>query len=208
MNDAPHYESVQATPVACACDPTSEADAEDAVSAAATADPCRSTEPDEAIPGAAGADPAISEDPGTDSDPDRDPSGTEAPTHGLDELRGELNALRQQLEAERTRHERAEREYEEFRQLYPDATLSDCSDDVWRAVESGTPLAAAYALEERRRALTADRAAQANAQNRQRSAGRVKDAQNDFFTPDEVRAMSQSEVRTNLSKIMRSMKKW
>ena len=75
-------------------------------------------------------------------------------------------------------------------------------------VKSGIPLAAAYALAERRRQMTALRAAESNQSNRARSSGGVKCTQNEFFTPEEVRTMSQGEVRANLSKIMRSMKKW
>ncbi|MBQ9784524.1 MAG: hypothetical protein IJW29_03385 [Clostridia bacterium] len=126
----------------------------------------------------------------------------------MDELRGELNALREQLASERARRARIESEYEEFCSLYPDVSLASCSDAVWGAVENGTPLAAAYALEERRRILTAARAADANEQNQGRSTGRVRGSTGEFFTPEEVRAMSQNEVRINLSKIMKSMKKW
>jgi hypothetical protein len=35
-----------------------------------------------------------------------------------------------------------------------------------------------------------------------------KDTTESFFTPNEVRAMSRSEIRKNYSKILESMKKW
>lgn len=208
MNDTPHSEPIQATPVAHACDPTPPTAEENALQADATADPCRPPEQPDAAEETAGPNPSVFEDPCADPDPDCGTADATAAPYGLDELRGELIALREELASERARHEREARDYEEFCRLYPDVPLASCSDAVWRAVENGTPLAAAYALEERRRALTAARAAQANEQNKQRSSGRVKDAQSDFFTPDEVRSMSQNEVRANLSRIMQSMKKW
>ena len=46
----------------------------------------------------------------------------------------------------------------------------------------------------------------ANAMNSSGSIGNKTGAE--FFTPDEVRAMSQSEVRANYQRIIESMKKW
>jgi malic enzyme len=69
-------------------------------------------------------------------------------------------------------------------------------------------MAAAYALAERKRALTAEKA---DAQNRavsRLSAGAVEGTVPEYFSPSEVRAMSPSEVRANYKKIMRSMEKW
>ena len=208
MNDAPHSEPIQATSVACEGNQTPPEAEEEALQAVEAADSCQVPAPCEQMEDTTAENPALFEDSRADSDSDCISALPEASPHGLDELRDELIALREELAVERARHERRSREYEEFCRLYPDVPLADCPDTVWREVERGTPLAAAYALEERRRALIAARAAQTNAQNRQRSSGCVKDAQGDFFTPDEVRSMSQSEVRTNLSKIMQSMKKW
>ncbi len=63
-------------------------------------------------------------------------------------------------------------------------------------------------LEEHRNALFFKKASDSNADNRARSAGAVKSTETIEFSPAEVRAMSPTEVRANLSKIMRSMQKW
>ena len=70
------------------------------------------------------------------------------------------------------------------------------------------PLAAAFALEERKKLLLKERAEAVNAENRQRSSGSVTGTENVYFSPAEVRAMSQAEVRRNYNLIIESMKSW
>ncbi|MBQ9773239.1 MAG: hypothetical protein IJW30_06005 [Clostridia bacterium] len=163
---------------------------------------------DEPVDAAAACVEELPTDPPADPDPDLSDDVPAPPTNELEALRGELNALRAEITAERSAREQIESQYEEFHTLYPEVSVASFSDAVWREVERGTPLAAAYALEERRRALTAQKAAESNAENKVRSAGAMKGTENDFFTSDEVRRMSRREVRANLQKIMLSMKKW
>ena len=92
--------------------------------------------------------------------------------------------------------------------LYPQTPLSSLPDNVWQDVKQGIPLAAAYALAERRRAYTEALASSTNEQNKKCSAGAISSTENEYFSPSEVRAMSQGEVRANYQKIMRSMQKW
>ncbi|MBQ8431388.1 MAG: hypothetical protein IJX28_00740 [Clostridia bacterium] len=99
-------------------------------------------------------------------------------------------------------------ECEEFGVLYPEVSFATLPDSVWEDVRHGIPLAAAYALAERRRSHTAQSALQSNQQNATRSAGALEGTQADYFSPAEVRAMNQSEVRANYHKIMQSMQKW
>ena len=47
-----------------------------------------------------------------------------------------------------------------------------------------------------------------NAANLRRSSGSLVAADVDYFSPAEVRAMSQADVRKNYQKIMQSMQKW
>ena len=129
----------------------------------------------------------------------------------LDELRGQLNQLRQELDARNVRlaqMEHIERQYEEFSALYPETSIASLSEEVWQDVKGGNSLAAAFALAEHRRALSQKKASASNADNRARSAGAVKNAESVEFSPSEVRAMTSAEVRANLAKIMRSMQKW
>lgn len=150
-------------------------------------------------------------DPCTDPDLDCQGADPEAQASELEQLRGELKELREELAARNARMEqdvRVEREYAEFCELFPDLSIRELPDEVWQDVKSGTSLAAAYALAEKKRAVALGRAKVSNAQNRARSVGAVRNAQNDEFSPAEVRAMTSAEVRANLPKIMRSMQKW
>lgn len=150
-------------------------------------------------------------DPGTDPDSDCEDTDSKNQKSELDELRSELKQLRQELDkrnARLTQMEHIERQYAEFCDLYPDTPLSSLSSDVWKDVESGNSLAAAFALAEHRRAVSLKKASDSNAINRSRSAGAVGNVESVEFSPAEVRAMSSQEVRANLSKIMRSMQKW
>ncbi|MBQ7347182.1 MAG: hypothetical protein IJW55_04435 [Clostridia bacterium] len=151
---------------------------------------------------------AVFEDPGTDLDLSAPADPAPLAEDGMEQLRTELRELRRALDERDAFFGRLGKECEEFSALYPDASLSSLPDSVWDDVRRGIPLAAAYALAERRRARTEERAKESNLENGKRSAGAVGGAQDDYFSPAEVRAMSQSEVRANYQSIMRSMQKW
>lgn len=150
----------------------------------------------------------VSADPVSDPDPDPASPPAASAEEQLEQLRGELTRLRAEIAAKDAFLDRVGAECEEFHALYPEAALSELPDGVWRDVGRGIPLAAAYALAERRRAYTAQQAAISNRENGARSSGALEPTEKDYFSPSEVRAMSQSEVRTNYQKIMRSMQKW
>ena len=153
----------------------------------------------------------IPTDPCTNSDSDCEDSDSETQESELEQLRSELKQLREELasrDARMHQEERITREYAEFCDLYPETPISSISSDVWQTVENGTSLAAAFALAERKKAISLKKAGESNATNRARSAGAVNNAQSIEFSPAEVRAMSSEEVRANLPKIMRSMQKW
>lgn len=157
------------------------------------------------------ADLDVFADSGTDLDSDCQDSDPTPQESELEQLRSELKQLKEELaqrDARLMKEERIEREYAEFSQLYPDVSVTALPQEVWQSVESGTSLAAAYALAERRNALSLKKATDSNANNRARSAGAISNAESIEFSPAEVRAMSPSEVRANLPKIMRSMRKW
>ncbi len=150
-------------------------------------------------------------DTGTNSDFNCENSDSTHQKSELDELRGQLKQLRQELDernAKLTKMERIEQQYVEFSTLYPDTPIASLSEEVWQGVKDGNSLAAAFALAEHRLALSKKKASQSNAENRARSAGSAMSAESVEFSPAEVRAMTSSEVRANLSKIMRSMQKW
>ncbi len=105
--------------------------------------------------------------------------------------------------------ERADREYDEFKSLFPEMSVSDLPDSVRESVRAGIPLCAACALYERRRAAALAEAERANAENRERSFALHSDGGNgSYFTPDEVKEMSSAEVRKNYKRIIESMNHW
>ena len=152
-------------------------------------------------------DSSLSENPDQDPDPDCK-SNVQDASGELERLRDELKALREQLAQKDARLEQISAEFEEFNTLYPNTPLSSLEDRVWADVQKGIPIAAAYALERRRQEHTARAAAISNTQNAFRSSGALEPTQSDYFSPAEVRAMSQSEIRANYQKIIQSMQKW
>lgn len=138
-------------------------------------------------------------------------SAVEAEPHDskrLDLLQAELNRLKAALAEKDAFYTRVGLECSEFSELFPNTSLSDLPDCVWESVKGGVPVAAAYALEQRRRAVAEARAEQLLQKNRERSTGAVGQPEQEYFSPDEVRAMSQAEVRNHYQKIMLSMQKW
>lgn len=126
----------------------------------------------------------------------------------MEALETELANLKAELARRNEESEKIERECSEFYELYPDVPLGSLPDGVWDAVKNGVPIAAAYALSERKRLLRQQKAEQSNRENQKRSTGSLSGTDNSFFSPTEVRAMSPTEVRANYKKIMMSMQKW
>ena len=150
---------------------------------------------------------AVSTDSDTTSlDPLADTATDDTPN--VKELQEEIARLRTLLANATTDVIRREIATGEFCELFPDVKFEDLTDDVFTDVQRGIPLCAAYALAERRRIRKEEHAALVNAQNRTRSSGSLGNAETDLFSPDEVRAMSQAEVRANYDKILRSMQTW
>ena len=143
-----------------------------------------------------------------DPDPDSGASAMQAAPSGLDELRNELKQLRQELASRDAFFTRLGDEYEEFQALYPDVSPKELSESIWNDVRRGIPLAAAYALAERRRLHEITQAEKSNLENQLRSPGAISGSEQEYFTPAEVRSMSRQEVRNNYQKIMNSMKQW
>ena len=124
------------------------------------------------------------------------------------DLLAELDTLRRRVEvAERTARE-ISAGWREFSELYPEADIASLPDSFNSAIERGISPAAAYALELRRREVTKMRIEAADKRARELSAGKLEPTEDSLYSPDEVRAMSPSEVRKNIEKIRRSMKSW
>ena len=127
----------------------------------------------------------------------------------LARLREQVTSLRETLASQKAAYQRAGAEYAEFFTLFPAVSLSALPDDVWQSVQKGVPLAAAYALEERRAAVQAEKAQKVNQINREKSSGALNPTGNsDNFSLAEVRDMTPAEVRANFDKIMESVTQW
>ena len=127
----------------------------------------------------------------------------------INALKSELEALKIEFEEKKRTLERMRREIGEFSEIFPEKDVNSLPDSVWEEVKAGIPLAAAYALYERKCTIRAQIADRTNAKNSALSSGAIgREASESFFTPDEVRAMSRAEVRKNYTKIIESMKKW
>ena len=151
----------------------------------------------------------IEETEKNDETPESLPEEDEPDANEIAYLKAELDTLKKELEESRAFYSRLEVECSEFSELYPDVRLSSLPDSIWQSVKSGVPLAAAYALEERRAAIRTMHAERVNGENRNMSSGSLSpDSRNDYFSPSEVKAMSAAEVRANYTKIISSMSKW
>ena len=124
-------------------------------------------------------------------------------------LRREIADLRKKLDAKENEQKQILHELGEFDRLFPETSVKDVPEEVWKRVEDGIPLSAAYALYEREQSIIRNRANEINARNYSLSAGKAgKGASEDYFSPDEVKRMSPKEVHRNFSKIKNSMKYW
>ena len=138
--------------------------------------------------------------------------GAEASTESIDALREEISTLRAEisrLECERDVQIRMLEELSDFYDLFHDIEVERIHESVWENVKKGTSLSASYALYEKRLRAEEARIANVNLANASRSPGAAgKDVASEYFTPDEVKRMSRSEVHANYTKIKESMKKW
>ena len=133
----------------------------------------------------------------------------ESEENELETLRQEVKRLTEELRVRTEETQRAAAQIGEFGELFPDVAMEAIPDSVWESVRKGSTLAAAYALYARKAYMNEQKVGGVNKKNALNSAGPAgRGAASEYFTPDEVRAMSQKEVRANYSKIIESMKKW
>ncbi len=126
----------------------------------------------------------------------------------LSALQQEISRLQGELEKREKQQERISSEFSRLFELFPDADPSDIPNEVWDDVKNGNSLAGAYAIHARRAFLARERSDSVNERNAALSSGRISGHSSEYFTQDEVRAMSQGEVRANYKKILKSMPKW
>lgn len=125
------------------------------------------------------------------------------------ELKAEIDKLRAEIDSIGAKRAAFISEIKEFAEIFGADNVSNIPDEVWESTNRGVPLAAAYALYEKKAAQRAEMTERVNKKNESMSAGAIKNATNpEFFSPTEVRAMSAKEVKKNYNRIIESMKKW
>ena len=125
------------------------------------------------------------------------------------DLKGEIDALRRELQELGKKKTEFLSEIKEFSEIFGVAALAEIPESVWQSAADGTPLAAAYALYERKLANQRELAERVNKKNASLSAGAIKGvSESGYYSPEEVRGMSAKEVKKNYNRIIESMKKW
>lgn len=143
-------------------------------------------------------------------EPDTTPSSDEdAPIESVESLREEIATLKRLIAEREKERERMMEQLGEFSEVYPEMTLESIPTEVWNSVRGGVPLAAAYALYEKKTSVHAEFAKEVNSRNAERSSGSVgRESDCLYYSPDEVRLMSPKEVKEKYNIIIESMKKW
>lgn len=149
------------------------------------------------------------QEPATEADEETDADEITDTALEISALREKVRELNERLLAQAEESRKISEQLGEFYDVFPNADLKTLPDSVWDSVRAGNSLAASYALY-RQRVYQRELAARAvNERNLGSSSGRVgTDSSREYFSPDEVRSMSRTEVKANYSKIVESMKKW
>ncbi len=160
---------------------------------------------EELLPPTEGEEPLEADPPSEEEVPTEAPAEDEDVTH----LKEEIDRLRSLLLQKELEQKKVMQEMEEFSRLFPNTSVREIPNEVWQDVDTGIPLSAAYALYEKKNRIDRLHAEEINRRNAAHSAGNAGvHTPNEYFSPDEVRAMSPSEVREHYKKIRESMKKW
>lgn len=124
-------------------------------------------------------------------------------------LREELERLRGRLADIEKENSRMIAEVGEFSELFPEVTIDAIPSEVWMSVRGGVPLAAAYALYEKKCRTHSELVDSVNQRNNERSTGALRgEGDSQFYSPSEVKKMSPSEIKAKYNIIIESMKKW
>lgn len=133
----------------------------------------------------------------------------ETPTESIETLRAEVERLQKVISDREMQTSRMMEQIGEFSEVYPDKTLESIPSEVWNSVKGGVPLAAAYALYEKKTSIHRALAQEVNSKNAERSSGAVgRECDCLYYSPAEVREMSPAEVKEKYNIIIESMKKW
>ena len=152
------------------------------------------------------ARPEVSEE--AETEPEKADALPERGEQEVERLRQQVTQLEKELATRQEQWERAGQEWRELLGCFPEVTPDAVPDAVWQQVRNGVPLAAAYALYERKQSLRDGNACACNQRNDRQSPGGLSGAGDGYFSPAQVRAMSRREVRENYDRIFASMRHW
>ena len=151
----------------------------------------------------------IADEASSKADDVADDPNEETAEEEVKRLTSEIETLRAELEAKKKESERIFAELAEFATTFPGRSVDSITSEVWESMRGGIPLAAAYALYEKKREASEDYAKEINKRNAERSSGAITSAANGgYYSPAEVRMMTPAEVKRNYKLIIESMKKW
>ncbi len=97
-----------------------------------------------------------------------------------------------------------------FRSLFEDVKAEQIPQEVWERVEKGESLSASFALYTLQKAKEQERVERVNLENAKKAPPKLRHdgAEQDYFSPEAVRAMSRSEIKKHYGAILKSMEKW
>lgn len=126
----------------------------------------------------------------------------------------ETSETEQALSEETLSREEKQKAMEEdialFRSLFEDVKAEQIPQEVWERVEKGESLSASFALYTLQKAKEQERVERVNLENAKKAPPKLRHdgAEQDYFSPEAVRAMSRSEIKKHYGAILKSMEKW
>ena len=111
---------------------------------------------------------------------------------------------------EEEQKERVKEDIALFHELFPSVPAGEIPEEVWQKVERGESLAASYALYFIQSVKRAEHIRGVNDRNEKTAPPKIRHdgTENDYFSPEAVKNMSQSEVKKHYNQILHSMDKW
>ena len=110
---------------------------------------------------------------------------------------------------EKELREKIRTDLEVLHELFPELKVEDIPDEVWEKVALGESLSGAFAINFIRKMNEEKKVLEVNEKNSKSALPPINGApEDDFFSPECVKNMSEKEVRKNYSKILKSMEKW
>lgn len=127
----------------------------------------------------------------------------------FDEIEGSDNTELEEYRLEKMVKKNLEGELKILFELFPDLNVDDIPDEIFEKSDNGKGLAAQYALFYLKEEKKNTEQKKKEEENLKSAAPDVKNAPEEaYFTPEQVKGMTEEEIRKNYKTIMKSMEKW